>query len=80
MLRETGCDGIMIARGAKGNPWLFKRVIHYLDTGEVLEGPSTEEIQEMILRHGRMLSDYKGEKTAMREICLLYTSPSPRDA
>ncbi|MCB7321078.1 tRNA dihydrouridine synthase DusB [Lacrimispora sp. 210928-DFI.3.58] len=83
MLRETGCDGIMIARGAKGNPWLFKRVIHYLDTGEVLEGPSTEEIQEMILRHGRMLSDYKGEKTAMREMrghMAWYTKGMPHSA
>lgn len=83
MLRETGCDGIMIARGAKGNPWLFKRVIHYLDTGEVLEEPSTEEIQEMILRHGRMLSDYKGEKTAMRQMrghMAWYTKGMPHSA
>lgn len=55
MLKETGCDGIMVARGAKGNPWLFGRINHYLDTGEVLPGPSMAEIKAMILRHGRML-------------------------
>lgn len=35
MKEETGCDGIMVARGAKGNPWLFKRILHYLETGEL---------------------------------------------
>ena len=51
MMEETGCDGIMVARGAKGNPWIFRRINHYLDTGEILPGPSIEEIQAMILRH-----------------------------
>ena len=67
MLKETGCDGIMVARGAKGNPWLFGRINHYLDTGEVLPGPSMAEIKAMILRHGRMLVQFKGEGVAMRE-------------
>lgn len=67
MLKETGCDGIMVARGAKGNPWLFGRINHYLDTGEVLPGPSMAEIKAMILRHGRMLVQFKGEGGAMRE-------------
>ena len=44
MMEETGCDGIMVARGAKGNPWIFRRINHYLDTGEILPGPSIEEI------------------------------------
>ena len=68
MMEETGCDGIMVARGAKGNPWIFRRINHYLDTGEILPGPSIEEIQAMILRHGHMLAAYKGEQTAMREM------------
>ncbi|WP_270289062.1 tRNA dihydrouridine synthase DusB [Enterocloster bolteae] len=68
MLKETGCDGIMVARGAKGNPWLFGRINHYLDTGEVLPGPSMAEIKAMILRHGRMLVQFKGEGVAMREM------------
>ena len=80
MLKETGCDGIMVARGAKGNPWLFGRINHYLDTGEVLPGPSMAEIKAMILRHGRMLVQFKGEGVAMREMrghMGLYTKGMP---
>ena len=40
LLDETGCDGIMVGRGAKGNPWIFKRITHYLETGELLPGPT----------------------------------------
>lgn len=68
MIEKTGCDGIMVARGAKGNPWIFNRINHYLATGEVLSGPSVREIRDMILRHGKMLSEYKGEFVAMREM------------
>ena len=68
MMQETGCDGVMVARGAKGNPWIFREIRQYLETGEILPRPSTEEIREMILRHGRMLSEYKGENVAMREM------------
>lgn len=68
MLRETGCDGIMIARGAKGNPWIFNQINRYLDDGELTGRPSLDEIRAMILRHGKMLSEYKGEFTAMREM------------
>ena len=68
MLKETGCDGIMAARGAKGNPWLFSRLNHNLDTGELLPGPDREELKTMILRHSRMLVRYKGEKRAVREM------------
>lgn len=68
MMEETGCDGLMVARGAKGNPWIFRRINHYLDTGEMLPEPSIEEIRDMILRHGRMLAEYKGEGTAIREM------------
>ena len=68
MMQETGCDGVMVARGAKGNPWIFREIRQYLETGEIPPRPSTEEIREMILRHGRMLSEYKGENVAMREM------------
>ncbi|MGN0372114.1 MAG: tRNA dihydrouridine synthase DusB [Enterocloster sp.] len=83
MLEETGCDGIMVARGAKGNPWLFHRINHYLDTGELLAGPSLEEIRDMILRHGKMLAEYKGESIAMREMrghMAWYTKGMPHSA
>ena len=68
MMQETGCDGVMVARGAKGNPWIFREIRPNLETGEIPPRPSTEEIREMILRHGRMLSEYKGENVAMREM------------
>lgn len=83
MLKETGCDGIMVARGAKGNPWLFGRINHYLDTGVVLPGPSMAEIKAMILRHGRMLVQFKGEGVAMREMrghMAWYTKGMPHSA
>ena len=83
MMEETGCDGIMVARGAKGNPWIFRRINHYLDTGEILPGPSIEEIQAMILRYGHMLAAYKGEQTAMREMrghVAWYTKGMPHSA
>ena len=83
MLKETGCDGIMVARGAKGNPWLFGRINHYLDTGEALPGPSMAEIKAMILRHGRMLVQFKGEGVAMREMrghMAWYTKGMPHSA
>ena len=83
MLKEAGCDGIMVARGAKGNPWLFGRINHYLDTGEVLPGPSMAEIKAMILRHGRMLVQFKGEGVAMREMrghMAWYTKGMPHSA
>ncbi len=83
MLDLTGCDGVMIGRGAKGNPWIFSQILHYLETGEVLPGPSVLEIKAMILRHGRLLSEDKGEFTAMREMrkhMAWYTAGLPHSA
>ncbi len=68
MLEETGCDGVMIARGAKGNPWIFSQSLHYLKTGQVPPKPGIKEIREMILRHGKLLAEFKGERTAMQEM------------
>ena len=71
------------SRGAKGNPWIFSQILHYLETGEVLPGPSVLEIKEMILRHGRLLSEDKGEFTAMREMrkhMAWYTAGLPHSA
>ena len=83
MMEETGCDGVMIARAAKGNPWIFRRITHYLDTGELLEKPKPEEIRNMILRHGHLLAELKGEYTAMREMrkhVAWYTAGYPHSA
>lgn len=83
MLRQTGCDGVMIGRGAKGNPWIFPRTLHYLETGQLLPGPSVSEIRDMILYHGRLLAEYKGENMAMREMrkhMAWYTAGLPHSA
>ena len=68
MLRETGCDGIMVARAAEGNPWVFREILHFLRTGEELPPPSASEIREMILRHAEALTELKGEHLALLEM------------
>lgn len=68
MLEETGCDGVMIARGARGNPWLFQRTCHYLETGELLAPPDAGTVAQMILRHARMQVELKGEVIGMKEM------------
>lgn len=68
MYEETGCDGFMIGRRAKGNPWIFKEMIHYFETGETLPRPSLEEVVAMMLRHGCMMIDFKGEYIGVREM------------
>lgn len=68
MWEQTGCDGFMIGRGAQGNPWIFRQILHCFQTGKHLPKPDMGEITEMILRHARMLLDYKGDYTGIREI------------
>lgn len=68
LFEETGCDAIMVGRGAQGNPWIFRRILHYLDTGELLPEPTAEERVEKALRHAKMLIDYKGEYIGVREM------------
>lgn len=68
LLEHTGCDAIMVGRGAQGNPWIFKRILHYLQTGELLPEPTAEERVEKALRHSQMLIDYKGEYIGIREM------------
>lgn len=68
LLDTTGCDGIMIGRAARGNPWLFHRVVTYLETGEPADKPSKEEIKAMMLRHARMQVEHKGDYTGIREM------------
>lgn len=68
MIDETGCDAVMIGRAAQGNPWIFKRTSHYLKTGELLPEPTRDEVKEMILRHAKMLIEYKGLYTGVREM------------
>ena len=68
MFDETGCDAVMVARGAKGNPWLFREIRAYLDQGIHIPGPTIEERKAMILRHSELQLAFKGEYTGMREM------------
>ena len=68
ILRQTGCDGIMVGRAARGNPWIFRQIAAYLQDGTVLPAPEKEEIRAMILRHAKMQLAYKGEYTGIREM------------
>lgn len=68
MRDETGCDGFMIARGAQGNPWIFKQILHEWEIGEPLAKPSAQEMTEMMLRHARMQIEFKGEYVGIREM------------
>lgn len=65
---ETGCDSVMIGRAAKGNPWIFSEIKHYLETGEQLPRPSAMEIRDTMLRHARLMIEYKGDYTGIHEM------------
>ena len=68
MMRETGCDGVMIGRGAQGNPWIFSELVEYEKTGVMPKHPSNEELKAMMLRHARLQIQYKGEYLGIREM------------
>nr|WP_307991253.1 tRNA dihydrouridine synthase DusB [uncultured Niameybacter sp.] len=68
MMDQTGCDAVLIARAAQGNPWIFKRVTHYLETGEILPEPTLEERIPVILKHAEMLLAHKGDYIGIREM------------
>ena len=83
MLEETGCDGIMIGRAARGNPWIFRQTETFLETGQIPEGPSLPEVCHMMLRHARMQLSYKGTYTGIREMrkhISWYTSGYPHSS
>lgn len=68
MMEMTGCDGIMVGRAARGNPWIFREIAQYLETGVIPERPARREVKEMILRHCELQLQYKGEYTGIREM------------
>ncbi|WMJ85959.1 tRNA dihydrouridine synthase DusB [Anaerocolumna sp. MB42-C2] len=68
LIEETGCDGIMLARGVRGNPWLFAQVKEFLSTGKKLDKPNVFEAVDMMLRHARLSIQYKGEYIGIREM------------
>ena len=83
MIRETGCDGVMIGRGAQGNPWIFSELREYEKTGQMPARPSNEELKEMMLRHARLQMQYKGDYLGIREMrkhVAWYTTGLPNSA
>lgn len=68
MLDQTGCDGVMIGRGALGNPWMLYRTIQYLNTGELMPEPGPEEKIKVAILHMDRLISLKGEAVAVREM------------
>lgn len=67
MYEQTGCDLVMVGRAAMGNPWIFRRIEHYLSTGELLPEPTPEERMAVLKKHICLLCEYKGEYVGMRE-------------
>ena len=83
MMEETGCDGVMIGRASRGNPWIFRQLVEYDKTGNIPERPDVEELKAMILRHARLQLQYKGEYTGIREMrkhVAWYTAGYPHSA
>ena len=83
MLDETGCDGIMVGRASRGNPWIFREINAYLDTGKIIERPTKEEVRSIILKHAALQLKYKGEYIAIREMrkhVAWYTTGLPHSA
>lgn len=83
MLEETGCDGVMIGRAARGNPWIFREVTAYLENGRKEPRPEAEEVKDVILRHAELQTRYKGEYIGIREMrkhIAWYTAGYPHSA
>lgn len=83
MMEQTGCDGIMIGRAARGNPWIFKQVRQYFADGTKPAAPTIQEVKEMMLRHAKLQFLYRGEYTGIREMrkhVAWYTAGFPHSA
>ena len=83
IMKETGCDGVMIGRGAQGNPWIFSELLSYEQHGVMPERPSKEALKNMMLRHARLQIQYKGEYLGVREMrkhVAWYTTGLPNSA
>ena len=68
LAEQTGCDGIMIGRAVRGNPFLFRELVHFERTGQVCAKATPQEVREAILKHAALQIEYKGEYTAVREM------------
>ncbi|PYG88212.1 nifR3 family TIM-barrel protein [Ruminiclostridium sufflavum DSM 19573] len=68
LFEETGCDAVMVGRGAQGNPWIFNQINKYLEEGIIIPAPTAEQKIQTIIRHMNMLIEYKGERTGILEM------------
>lgn len=68
MQEETGCDGVMIGRGAQGNPWIFRELKEYKATGRIPERPDWDTVKNTLLSHARLQIELKGEYCGIREM------------
>ncbi len=68
LLKKTGCDGVMIGRGAQGNPWVFREVTAALEGRKIPPRPTRQELYDMIARHAQLAAQYKGEYITVREM------------
>lgn len=83
MEKETGCDGFMIGRAARGNPWIFKEMNDWFECGIREPRPSAGEVRELLRRHAALQMEHKGEYTAVREMrkhVAWYTAGYPHSA
>lgn len=83
MISETGCDGVMIARAARGNPWIFSQIKKELETKKPQDKPGVREVADMMIKHAALEVEFKGERVAMREMRkhgAWYTSGYPHSA
>lgn len=68
MMEQTGCDGVMIGRGAQGNPWIFRELLEYNETGIIPGRPDKLTIRDTMLRHAALQIEFKGEYLGIREM------------
>ena len=83
MMKSTGVDGIALARAVRGNPWLIRRTVLFLESGVLPEEPGLEERLRLMERHIELMVEYKGERTAVREMrkhLSWYTAGLPRSS
>lgn len=66
VLQKTGADGLMIGRAAQGNPWIFRQILHFLQTGDNLPEPAVTEVQQILISHLNTLYDFYGEYSGVR--------------
>jgi len=66
VLTHTGADGLLIGRGAQGRPWIFREILHYLETGKHLATPALDEVEQILTEHLSALHGFYGEKMGVR--------------